>query len=177
MFNAILNATARLGTATKKDWRDKVRSDLSGSKYSFIDTPDVKLDASIAQLDDKRRCMILLHRMYGFSYAKIARIVAETRGSSCSDTTVRTWYINAIHKLRNQLKMTADVEIRDAHILKLGLPTRARVALLCEDIETICQLCEYTEDELLQIHYIGQKSVRQIKEGLAKYGCALKEVK
>lgn len=56
-------------------------------------------------------------------------------------------------------------ELKD---IKIGQP--AQSALKEAGVDSLIQLCNYTEKELLLLHGIGPKAVRILKELLAKEG-------
>ncbi len=55
----------------------------------------------------------------------------------------------------------------------LGLSVRILNCLVCEDIRTIGQLVQKTEDELIRTPNFGKKSMGDLKEALAKHGLSL----
>lgn len=56
----------------------------------------------------------------------------------------------------------------------LGLTVRTYNCLRREDINTVAELISKTEDDILDIRNLGEKSFREIKEALADYGLSLR---
>lgn len=63
--------------------------------------------------------------------------------------------------------------ISELKSIKIGQP--AQRALEEIGIDTLIQLCNYTEKELIAIHGIGPKAVKILKEFLIKEGYSFKE--
>lgn len=57
--------------------------------------------------------------------------------------------------------------------IKIGNP--AQRALEAAGINTLMQLCDFTEKEILALHGIGPKAIRIIKELLDKEGFSFKK--
>lgn len=60
-------------------------------------------------------------------------------------------------------------ELKGASVDKLEISTRSRNALWHEGIQTIAQLEQMTDGELLRLPNFGRKCLRDIKQGLASY--------
>jgi DNA-directed RNA polymerase subunit alpha len=69
---------------------------------------------------------------------------------------------------------TKENDILSRPIDSLPLSVRAKNCLHYHEVETIGQLIEISEIELLRTRTVGQKSLQQIKEALADLGLALK---
>lgn len=57
--------------------------------------------------------------------------------------------------------------------IKIAAP--AHRALKAAGIDTFVQLCDYSEEELLELHGVGPKAVHILKELLAKEGLSFKK--
>jgi DNA-directed RNA polymerase subunit alpha len=62
----------------------------------------------------------------------------------------------------------------DKHVDDLGLSTRARNCLICNEITTVGKLVTKTRRELLRMKYTGKVSVNEIVAVLDKAGLALR---
>ena len=58
---------------------------------------------------------------------------------------------------------------------EMGLPLRLRRLLEIHKINTVGDLIEKSELDLLKLRQFGRMSLRQVKESLAKLGFSLKE--
>lgn len=63
--------------------------------------------------------------------------------------------------------------IPELSTINIGRPAQAALEEI--GIDTLIQLCDYTEKELLAIHGIGPKAIRILKELLVSKGLSFKE--
>ena len=70
----------------------------------------------------------------------------------------------------------SDQGILGRSVNELDLPVRARKALALLGIQTVGDLCERTEQELMGIKNFGQTSLDEIKRKLAEHGLSLRQV-
>lgn len=66
-----------------------------------------------------------------------------------------------------------ELPMRDRHVVNLDLTCRTVNALLSENIITVGQLIQKTDNELLKIPNLGRKSLNEVKECLAANGLQL----
>lgn len=79
-----------------------------------------------------------------------------------------------LRDITRQEELPVENHILSGSIDKLDLDMRSRRALHFENINTVSQLIDYTERELLKIPNLGKKSLKVIKEALAEHGLKLK---
>jgi len=66
-------------------------------------------------------------------------------------------------------------ELINAPISSLNLPVRSINSLRCNNIHTVADLINKTARELMPIPNFGSKSLREVKEALAKIGLSLRK--
>lgn len=64
----------------------------------------------------------------------------------------------------------------DINIILNNLPNPAKRAFKNAGIETIDDLLNYSETQILELHGIGKKGVATLKENLAKFNLSLKDI-
>ena len=111
----------------------------------------------------------------------LAKLAAQVEREACAKIVASKKYYHIPRK--NQLWLVL-LEIADdirkqgqlnTGIEKLGLNVRTEHHLKAEDIFSIEQLECCTEDRLLKTPNIGSKSLKEIKEQMAKFGYKLRD--
>ena len=110
--------------------------------------------------------IISINEIQKWKHRKNCRFYTYENTGTCSIISIKK--IMREHKLKLE-RSNATYEIQD-----LGLPTRLTNCLLRNDIKTLNNLLNCTEEFLLQINDIGPKSVVLIKEKLKNQGLNLK---
>lgn len=78
------------------------------------------------------------------------------------------------HKRRPICKECSGRLIKDKKIADLDLSVRALNCLKALEVETLGDLCEYSEQDLLKFRNFGRKSITEIQELLRENGLSLK---
>jgi len=68
------------------------------------------------------------------------------------------------------LKQPHLTSVEDLHFMSV----RAYTVLRMANIQTLEDLLNWSEKQLLKLRYCGHKTIRELKAGLAEYGLALK---
>jgi DNA-directed RNA polymerase subunit alpha len=88
---------------------------------------------------------------------------------------VRCPHCRAVLDVRLHLKLAIPGEVLEEHVAATALSTRAYSAVRNLNVETVGQLMQRTERDLIRLKNCGKKTIAEIKALLAERGLSLRE--
>lgn len=140
-----------------KSYPDNLLEDLKLNNHISI-SPE-ELDDMLKLIDDKNRKALLLWYRDNITISKIA--IIENR----ADETIRQRIRKGRYQIKKQYVInndSKDKNIDEDDILNVKLTTRAKNILYRNRIRTITDLKKLSEEDILKLHGVGQKILKEI---------------
>ena len=77
--------------------------------------------------------------------------------------------------LEKEEKVEEEAQIENISIEELDLSVRSYNCLKRDNIQTVLELCDRTEEQMMKVKNLGKKSLKEIKDKLAERGLSFKE--
>ena len=140
-----------------KSYPDNLLEDLKLNNHISI-SPE-ELDDMLKLIDDKNRKALLLWYRDNITISKIA--IIENRANETIRQRIRKgrYQIKKQYVINNDSK---DKNIDEDDILNVKLTTRAKNILYRNRIRTITDLKKLSEEDILKLHGVGQKILKEI---------------
>ena len=140
-----------------KPYPDNLLEDLKLNNHISI-SPE-ELDEMLKLIDDKNRKALLLWYRDNITISKIA--IIENRANETIRQRIRKgrYQIKKQYIINNDSK---DKNIDENDILNAKLTTRAKNILYRNRIRTITDLKKLSEEDILKLHGVGQKILKEI---------------
>lgn len=140
-----------------KPYPDNLLEDLKLNNHISI-SPE-ELDDMLKLIDDKNRKALLLWYRDNITISKIA--IVENRANETIRQRIRKgrYQIKKQYVINNDSK---DKNIDENDIINAKLTTRAKNILYRNRIRTITDLKKLSEEDILKLHGVGQKILKEI---------------
>jgi len=140
-----------------KPYPDNLLEDLKLNNHISISSEE--LDDILKLIDDKNRKALLLWYRDNLTISKIA--IIENRANE----TIRQRIRKARYQIKKQYVINNDYKdknIDENDILNAKLTTRTKNILYRNRIRTITDLKKLSEEDILKLHGVGQKILKEI---------------
>ena len=140
-----------------KPYPDNLLEDLKLNNHISISSEE--LDDILKLIDDKNRKALLLWYRDNLTISKIA--IIENRANETIRQRIRKarYQIKKQHMINNASK---DKNIDENNILNAKLTARTKNTLYRNRIRTITDLKKLSEEDILKLHGVGQKILKEI---------------